>query len=364
MGIRLRVTNVGEEEQSELVYEFDQELVHIGRGPAADVRLPDPTVSILHASIRLRGTRYVLIDEGSTNGTWVGERRLPAGRPHPLRQGEIVRVGIFRLSFESGVAVVESTAMERTGALARVLVRRVLSGEDTLPAPRLVFLNGAQAGRVLELPPPPARLVIGRARECDIALDDADASRRHCELLVRVDGVEVVDLGSKNGTSVDDRSVERATLRHGQQVTVGATILLFEDPAAERLDALASLAEDEPLKELPRLSLPAPDAGEDPAEASGSSVSSNVRDGAEASEPPSATGDAAPSVSPASPAASGQGGERTEEVPAADPLTVPVEPSPAAARAPGRGVETFVYVLAALVLLLGIAGLVVLFGMQ
>ncbi len=356
MGIRLRVTNVGEEEQSELLYEFDQDLVHIGRGPAADVRLPDPTVSALHASIRLRGTRYVLLDEGSTNGTWIGSRRLPTGRPHPLQDGDVIQVGIFRLRFESGVAVVEATAIDRTGALARLLVRRVLAGEEPLQPPRLVVLNGSQAGRVLDLPAPPARLVVGRARDCDLALDDADASRRHCELQVRSDGVDLVDLGSKNGTLLAERPVERATLRHGQQILVGATLLLFEDPAAERLDALAT-EEDAPLQELPRLSLE-PEAPRSEPDAS-REASTDVVDGEAANGEPSAASGAASPVGPNE----GHG----EEVPAVEPVSVasatPAKPTSVRVGA-GRGLEWLVYGLAALVLLLGIAGLVVLFGMQ
>lgn len=350
MGVRLKVVNAGEQEQSELVYEFEQDLVRIGRGPAADVRLPDPTVSALHAAIRLRGSRYVLIDEGSTNGTWVGGSRLPVGRPHPLSDGEEIQVGIFRIRFDGAVAVAEPTAVDRTGALARVLVRRVLSGEEDLQPPRLLLLNGSRAGESIELPPPPARLVVGRATDCDIVLDDADASRRHCELLVRLESVQVVDLGSKNGTFVGERRVEQASLRHGDQVTVGATILLFEDPAAERLDAISE-AEDVPLPEPPRLSAapepPPPDAAQ----------------GGEGADPRAADG---------APAPSDARGEPTEEVEAAPEesatppavsrvdLTDPGE-RPSARRLSG---ELLVYLLAATMLLVSVAGLVVLFGLD
>ncbi len=350
MGVRLRVVNAGEQEQSELVYEFEQDLVRIGRGPAADVRLPDPTVSALHAAIRLRGSRYVLLDEGSTNGTWVGGRRLPVGRPHPLSDGEEIQVGIFRIRFDGAVAVAEPTAVDRTGALARVLVRRVLSGEEDLQPPRLLLLNGSRAGETIELPPPPARLVVGRATDCDVVLDDADASRRHCELLVRLESVQVVDLGSKNGTFVGDRRIEQASLRHGDQLTVGATVLLFEDPAAERIEAIAEV-EDVPLPEPPRLTAapepPPPADAQDErtapgAEAMASAASSDARD------------------------------EPTEEVEAA--RSAPVEP-PAARRVdlsePGArprsrrlSGELLVYLLAAAMLLVSVAGLVVLFGLD
>src|SRR3954451_14756487 len=65
----------------------------IGRGDGCEVRLPDPSVSHRHASIRQRGTEYIVIDEGSTNGTFVGPVRLSAGAPRILKSGYLVRVG-------------------------------------------------------------------------------------------------------------------------------------------------------------------------------------------------------------------------------------------------------------------------------
>jgi len=43
--------------------------ISIGRGEGASVRLPDPTVSLEHATLRKRGQDYLITDEGSTNGT-------------------------------------------------------------------------------------------------------------------------------------------------------------------------------------------------------------------------------------------------------------------------------------------------------
>ena len=44
---------------------FDGPRVVIGRGDGCEVRLPDPSVSHRHDSIRQRGTDYGVIDEGS-----------------------------------------------------------------------------------------------------------------------------------------------------------------------------------------------------------------------------------------------------------------------------------------------------------
>ena len=71
------------------------------------------------------------------------------------------------------------------------------------------------------------RVVIGRSRDCDIQVADANVSRRHAE--VRQEGAAywVVDLDSTNGTEVNGRRLKRAKLKPGDTITVGATELVF-----------------------------------------------------------------------------------------------------------------------------------------
>jgi hypothetical protein len=72
------------------------------------------------------------------------------------------------------------------------------------------------------------RALIGRSRECDIALSDPNVSRRHAELRRGEEGWSVVDLGSTNGVKVNGRRVEHAPLRPGDRITIGVTDLTFE----------------------------------------------------------------------------------------------------------------------------------------
>jgi FHA domain-containing protein len=72
------------------------------------------------------------------------------------------------------------------------------------------------------------RMVIGRSRECDIALSDPNVSRRHAEVRREGDGWAVVDLGSTNGVKVNRRRVAEALLQPGDTITLGLTDLTFE----------------------------------------------------------------------------------------------------------------------------------------
>jgi len=71
-------------------------------------------------------------------------------------------------------------------------------------------------------------LVIGRSRECDITLGDANVSRRHAAVR-REDGAYwIVDLGSTNGVEVNGERVDRAQLEHDDTIVLGTTELRFE----------------------------------------------------------------------------------------------------------------------------------------
>ncbi len=71
-------------------------------------------------------------------------------------------------------------------------------------------------------------VVIGRLADCDIAIDDPNASRRHAE--IRPEGAEfvVLDLGSTNGTRVNGSHVNRHVLAHGDRIAIGAWHFAFE----------------------------------------------------------------------------------------------------------------------------------------
>jgi len=63
----------------------------LGRGEAATLRLGDPSLSRIHARIRLDGPRVLLEDLGSKNGLWIRERRLSSLRE--IQPGDEVRAG-------------------------------------------------------------------------------------------------------------------------------------------------------------------------------------------------------------------------------------------------------------------------------
>jgi DNA-binding NtrC family response regulator len=77
--------------------------------------------------------------------------------------------------------------------------------------------------------------VIGRDEDCSIHLPGNDISRRHAFLRKGSSGVEIVDLGSRNGVFVNGRRVSASPLRQGDVVRLGGWLgIVVETPGACR----------------------------------------------------------------------------------------------------------------------------------
>ena len=89
----------------------------------------------------------------------------------------------------------------------------------------LFVIQGRDQGKRFELDRP--MVWIGRDSSCTVQLNDTEVSRKHNELRIDDDIVEIFDLGSSNGTFVNGKSVRQATLISGDRLQLGRTLLIF-----------------------------------------------------------------------------------------------------------------------------------------
>jgi cytochrome P450/NADPH-cytochrome P450 reductase len=177
----------------------------IGRDPECDFVVADASVSWHHAVLRLEGGRWVLTDNGSTNGTYVRDRRVD--------RVEIDGECLVRLGPAADAPVLSCTVSTTAPALPGLV--------PTEPAPPV-----REAAPPVREPDPvrsPGDQVvrIGRAPDNDLVVPDPSVSGHHAELRTSPGGYQIVDLGSLNGTFVNEHRVTAAPLHEGDVVGFG-----------------------------------------------------------------------------------------------------------------------------------------------
>ena len=73
-----------------------KESVSIGRTPENDIEVKDSLISRRHTSVVKKGDRWVAVDLGSSNGTFVNREKIDT---HPLADGDVIRVGDTEITF-------------------------------------------------------------------------------------------------------------------------------------------------------------------------------------------------------------------------------------------------------------------------
>jgi diguanylate cyclase (GGDEF)-like protein len=89
----------------------------------------------------------------------------------------------------------------------------------------LVVIYGSELGKKYNLNAP--SLVIGRSSKCDIQIDQESISRNHTKIVNTGKSILIRDLGSTNGTYVNDEPIDEYVMRDGDLIKIGRTIFKF-----------------------------------------------------------------------------------------------------------------------------------------
>jgi ABC-type multidrug transport system ATPase subunit len=230
----------------------------IGRDPQADIVVEEARVSWLHATLRAEGDRWLLEDAGSTNGTFIGRRRVqhteitsvcevrlghpddgtavsfvivaePAGAEHAGTQ--VVSTGVPG----AGLAGTQLAGSGRDDA-ATALTPSPGDAAGLMPPPGSVSRAERAPSSVMRLPAKVVR--IGRASDNDYVVTDLSVSRYHAELrLAPRGGYEIVDLNSHNGTYLNGQRINVAPVTDRDVIGIGiSTFRLVGDEMQEFVD--------------------------------------------------------------------------------------------------------------------------------
>lgn len=119
--------------------------------------------------------------------------------------------------------------------------------------PSLFVITGRDQGARFEIASQPTTVTIGRDPGNAIQLHDTEVSRRHAEILHVGEQLVLSDLGSSNGTFLNQQRIARQELSSGDQLQLGRTILLYTKggdsdlrDAGERVSIVGDNPREEP----------------------------------------------------------------------------------------------------------------------
>lgn len=186
----------------------------IGSDPQATIVLDSPGVLPQHCQLHVSASG-VMLDVAA--GTSVSVNGRAVSGLISLRSGD--RVGFDRVQAHLAAlddASLKSHAAAHGGAFSAAnddpgatVIRPVL------PKYILRGMTGSVSGRNFPLAGP---MMVGRARDCDLLLDEEGLSRHHARLVPTGDGLQVEDMGSSNGSFINNKRVVRGEARAGDEV--------------------------------------------------------------------------------------------------------------------------------------------------
>lgn len=113
----------------------------LGRDVGNDVVVCDAQVSPYHALLWVSGEQVYALDGGSTNGTWINERRITG--PHPLQEGDRLRIGGIHFTLvRAGPFAPRGVPGGYTSASS------ILAMPEVGPSPRIAKPAGFTAGHL------------------------------------------------------------------------------------------------------------------------------------------------------------------------------------------------------------------------
>lgn len=167
-------------------------------GSASDNHLVvnDPEVDKYHAKILQENNKYYLKDNNSQQGCFVNGQRITQREILP---GDIIKLG------RSEIIVLDPRSLADRPKDAYALPWRLVSDSSWLAGKQFILL-------------PERSMVIGRGSQCDIVIPGTHLSRRHTEISIEGNHLRIKDLGSANGTFLNELRIDNATANNGDRL--------------------------------------------------------------------------------------------------------------------------------------------------
>ena len=219
------------------VIDSSKEFITIGRNLKNDIQIDNLAVSNFHAHIVCQLGHYFIEDLGSTNGTFVNDRKIGKWA---LTDNDAITVGKHSIVFldeeVTGGAGIEELQMERTMILDTQKQRELLGDDNVVtepplegPVAKLEVLVGSTDRPVYALED--KLTLVGKDEAAEIRLEGLLAPKVGCFISRDKSGYGLIPPEKRNKVKLNGHDVKDAvSLNTGDQIEIGGVKFLFKLP--------------------------------------------------------------------------------------------------------------------------------------
>lgn len=197
-----------------------ERLYKVGRAADNHLVLDQEGVAAVHACLEVSGGKAVLKDNNSRTGSFVNGQRVTHIEIQP---GDWIRLGPVELKVlppDEGQKSDATDADPQGPSMATEPWRLVATGS---------WLSGQTYAIAQE-----GSSIIGRSKQCDIVIPGTHLSRRHVELRPQGGSLHIKDLGSVNGTYLNDKPITQTLAHGGDQLRLDVYSFRIVSPEGDR----------------------------------------------------------------------------------------------------------------------------------
>jgi pSer/pThr/pTyr-binding forkhead associated (FHA) protein/class 3 adenylate cyclase len=223
---------VQREEKDKVVVPIDEDELTIGRTAQNNIVLDEKYISRKHARVSRKQGTYWIEDLKSSIGVEVNGKKISKAQ---LQNGDEIKLGAIRIVF---VNPKKEPYYEEATTKMDVTTMVPTVGEEVtmaIASQSMYKLAVRKAdGGITEHDIPKEGLILGRSATAGMQLNDPVVSRRHAKITVDAKTIFIEDLGSNNGTCVDNKRLQaeqKVEIKEKQLITIGDFNLLVVNVA-------------------------------------------------------------------------------------------------------------------------------------
>jgi len=197
-----------------------ERLYKIGSAAHNHLVLDQEGIAPVHAHLEVSDDKTFLKDNGSETGSFVNGQKVTDAEIQP---GDRIRLGPVEIE-----VLASSEEPDSNQALGRDLPPKTESDPW-----RLVATGSWLSGQTYIIPQDGCS-IIGRSKQCDIVIPGTHLSRRHAELRPQGGSLHIKDLGSVNGTYLNDKPITQSLAHGGDQLRLDVYSFRIVSPEGDR----------------------------------------------------------------------------------------------------------------------------------